>query len=238
MKTAICLSGELRSIKVSWSGIKKSILSGFVDYDLFYHTWSDDPNLNDLSVLIKDGHLKDILIEPRITFDEKQYNTRKREEVNIQGFLRQLYCLKKCNELKSKYEQDNSFIYDVVIRLRPDIKVVLNSKLEDIIENQLTDSVYIPIHDSWHGYNDRFYYSNSENMNILSSRFDEIETYFLKGGIIHYETFFKYIVDMADLQVKESNLKFVLLRTNGELNGELVMPNNPKLLLETDKLLL
>jgi hypothetical protein len=237
MKTAICLSGELRSIKESWNGIKKYTLSSFDEYDIFYHTWNDDPNLNDLSILVKDGHLKDILIEPRITFDEKNYNTRKRSEVNVQGFLRQLYCLKKCNSLISQFEQDNNFIYDVVVRLRPDIKIVLDSKLENVKPENLTNSVYIPTHDSWFGYNDRFYYSNSANMDILANRFDEIESYFLKGGLIHYETFFKYIVDMTDLKVIDSDLKFVLLRTDGKLDGELVIPNQSKFPLATTNLI-
>ncbi len=225
MKTAICLSGELRTIAQTWFKIKEAILSTLDSYDIFYHTWADDPNLNDLSVLIKDGHLKDILIEPRITFDEYTYNKRKREEVNVQGFLRQLFCLKRCNFLKTKFENDNSFKYDTVIRLRPDIKVILNTQLETIDHNKLKDSVFVPTHDSWHGYNDRFYYSNSHNMDILLNRFDLIHDYFLKGGIIHYETFFKYIVDLH-LKVETSKLKFVLLRSNGELNGELVTLKN------------
>jgi len=232
MKIAICLSGELRSIKNSWSDIKQNILNTLPNYDIYYHTWSDDPNLNDLSILVKDGHLKDILIEPRITFDEKNYNTRKRPEVNVQGFIRQLFCLKQCNNLKLKYELDHQFKYDIVIRLRPDIKTILNSKLETILNSCLSDQVFIPTHDSWFGYNDRFYYSNSENMDILQTRFDKIDEYFKQGGLIHYETFFKYIVDTANLKVQPSDIKFLLLRTNGLLDGELL--DNT---LETDKLL-
>lgn len=232
MKTAICLSGELRSIRKTFPRIKRDILDQLESYDVFYHTWVDDPDIRDLNVLIQDGNLRDILIEPRITFDEKNYNLRKRSEVFIQGFLRQLYCLKKCNMLKKQYEAEHDFIYDAVIRVRPDIYPILDSKLEKIDVGKIQDAVYVPTHDHWHGYNDRLYYSSSPNMDIISSRFDKVDDYFNKGGIIHYETFLKYIVDTNSLKVLDSDLKFVLLRNNGEKNGELVEPEVKKTFLD------
>lgn len=224
MKVAICLSGELRSIRRCLPVMKSKLLDHFNDYDIFYHTWNDDPDLSELSCLVKTGHLRDLMIAPRINLDEMRYNRRKRAEVNIQGFLRQLYCLQQCNYLKTKYECDNNFEYDVVIRLRPDLLI----DSFDYNPNDFTDlssSVYIPDHDSWHGYNDRFYYSNSPNMDKLSNRLLLVDEYFNMGGLIHYETFFKYIVDLNGLTVKSIPSRSVLLRTNGDLNGELAHPS-------------
>ena len=223
MRVAICLSGELRSIRRCLPAMRINLLDNFDDYDIFYHTWNDDPDLNELSQLVRTGHLKDLMIEPRITLDEKNYHLRKRSEVFIQGFLRQLYCLKQCNDLKKKYELDNAFTYDVVIRLRPDI--LIDSFEYDVnLFTNLSSSVYIPDHDSWHGYNDRFYYSNSPNMDKLSDRLLQVDDYFNMGGLIHYETFFKYIVDVNGLTVKSMPSRSALLRTSGELNGEVADP--------------
>lgn len=229
MKIALCLSGELRSIHRCLPTIKIKLLDNFDDYDIFYHTWSDDPDIAKLHLLVKTGYLKDLLIEPRITFNERNYNNRKRSEVFIQGFLRQLYCLKKCNDLKRQYEIENNFTYDVVIRMRPDNYIIdtMNLNLDHIDEN----TVYVPRHDNWHGYCDRLYYGSSEVMDIISNRFDHVDEYFNKGGIIHYETYMKYIVDINDIHVERTDVKSILLRNNGEFNGELVdlgdvIPNN------------
>ena len=51
MKTAICLSGELRSIDKCIDGWKEKILPKLGDYDLFYFAWDDDPDKSKLKYL-------------------------------------------------------------------------------------------------------------------------------------------------------------------------------------------
>ena len=109
VKTAICLSGELRSIDKCVDGWKEKILPKLGEYDAFYFAWDDDPDKSKLKYL-NQLNLKDIIIEPRKTFAEKMYSLRKRREVNVQGLLRQTYCLNRCNDIKNKHEKENDFI--------------------------------------------------------------------------------------------------------------------------------
>ena len=44
MKTAICLSGELRSIDKCIDGWKEKMLPKLGECDLFYFAWDDDPD--------------------------------------------------------------------------------------------------------------------------------------------------------------------------------------------------
>lgn len=227
MKTAICFSGELRSIDKTYPILKEKLMNRFSDYDIFYHTWSDDPDLSKIYCIEKDSRTKNIFIENRITIPEKPiYEKNKRPEVFVQGLLRQLYCLKKCNSLKTQYEKENNFLYDVVVRIRPDILIINNSCLEKNAESwDMKNFVYTTDHDDYHGYNDRFYFSNSENMDFLSNRLDLLNKYMDLGGIYHYETFFKFCVHYKKLQIARSNMEFALLRTSGEFVGELIINN-------------
>jgi hypothetical protein len=222
MRTAVCFSGELRSIDKTYSHIKERILNRFGEYDIFYHTWSDDPDLSKISYIENDPFTKDIWIEDRKTFDEKTYATHKRPEVNVQGFLRQLHCLKMVNQLKCAEERSGNFIYDTVVRIRPDIQPINNTSLEkNVINWDMKNYIYTTDHDDHFGYNDRFYFSDSDNMNFLSNRIDHIDEYFNMGGLFHYEIFFKWCVWKKGLKTARSALEFVLLRTNGDISSEL-----------------
>lgn len=119
MKTAFCFSGELRSIDKTYSILKERLMSRFSDYDIFYHTWSDDPDLSKLSFIENDPNTKNVLIEDRITLPEREiYHKNKRLEVFVQGMLRQLYCLKTCNNLKK--DMKKKIILNTILLLECD----------------------------------------------------------------------------------------------------------------------
>lgn len=199
-------------------------MSRFSDYDIFYHTWSDDPDFSKLSFIENDPNTKNILIEDRITLPErKNYEKNKRKEVSVQGMLRQLYCLKTCNNLKKEYEKENNFKYDIVVRMRPDLLLINNTSLEKSAEFwDMKNYLYTTDHDDYYGYNDRFYFSNSENMDFLSNRLDLLDYYVDIGGVFHYETFFKFCIKYINLDVCRSNMQFGLLRNNGTISSELI----------------
>lgn len=227
MRTAFCFSGELRSLDMAFPKIERHILSRFPDCDFFVYTWNDDPDLSKMTIFENDPRTKTILTEDRITYDEKNYNSRKRPEVFIQGMLRQLHCLKRCNDIKKEYENIHNFKYDCVVRMRPDLLPLSHTYIETGIEDwDMKNYMYTSDHDDWFGYNDRLYFSNSENMDYLCSRIDYVDDYFNNGGLMHYETYLKYCVDKLNLKVCRTNLEFVLLRTDGTLASELTMKYN------------
>lgn len=227
MKTAICFSGELRSIDKTYPILKDRLMDRFSDYDIFYHTWNDDPDIHKLHYIENDSHTKNILLENRINLSEREiFFKNKRSEVFVQGMLRQLYCLKQCNSLKKQYENENNFKYDIVVRARPDLLLVNNTSLERTVETwDYKNYMYTTDHDDHGGYNDRFYFSNSENMDFLLDRLDMLNYYADLGGIFHYETFFKFCVNYKNINVARSNMQFILLRSNGEMSSDLLKYN-------------
>ncbi len=80
------------------------------------------------------------------------------------------------NELKKEYEKENHFRYDIVIRSRPDIIFQQKIKPEYL---EKTNKI-IHFNDPPHFYLNRiytlFYFSNSNNMDILSSSFDNLQS--------------------------------------------------------------
>lgn len=217
MRTAVCFSGELRSIDKCLPLIQTNILNNLPEYDLFYFTWKDDRHIKKLQLFENHPNIKSIVLEDRKIFDLNIFTNKKiRGEVDLMGMLRQLYCLKRVNEIKNDYSSLHGVKYDWVIRIRPDIFIVDNTSFT-IDENMDGNKVYIPNHDNHHGYNDRFYVSSDQNMNVLCSRIDDLMEYAEIGGILHYEKFFKFVVDINGIDVERIDLRFNLLRPSGEM---------------------
>lgn len=224
MKIAVCFSGELRSIEHTFPLIKRYILDHLPSYDSFVHLWIDDTNIKKLPILIRNANIKDLLMEDRQTFDKTLYFNPLNIEMNHQAILRQLYCVQQVNNLKCLYEKDNSFIYDWVIRIRPDLLILEEYKFE--ISKLRNTNLYLLDHDHWHGYCDRFYFSNSKDMDILSNRIDRLKYYSNLGGSMQYEGFLKFVADYNDLSIKEISMKTCLLRENGDKAGEIIAIQN------------
>lgn len=143
MKTAFCFCGELRSIDKTYDVLKERLFYAFSDYDIFYHTWSDDPDIHKIHYFEKDKHTKNIIVQDRVTLDEKNYTDYTINATKIQPLLRQLYGLEQVNNLKLKYQQENNFIYDIVFRVRPDMLICNNSFIEKNVETwDMKDYVY------------------------------------------------------------------------------------------------
>lgn len=222
MRTAFCFSGELRSIDKTYDVLKERLFYAFSDYDIFYHTWKDDPDIHKLTYFEKDSHTKDINLENRVTLPEYDYHKHTTDNTKIQILLRQLYGLERVNTLKKQYELENQFTYDIVFRIRPDILICNDSSIEKNVESwDMENFVYTTDHDDYGGYNDKIYFSNSKNMDIISNRRKLLDYYISIGGLIHYEKFLKFVVDYSGLQLCRTSMLFTLLRNNGNFSGEL-----------------
>ncbi len=211
MKTAICISGELRTLNVTIGRLQSKIFDKFSNADIFYYGWKDDPDLNNLYLLEKLPNIKMILLQDRI--DVPSLKTPRGEDT--QGVLRQLYCLKKVHELQKQHDS-----YDIVVRVRPDYMVM---DTETGIDETLVkpNTIYLPDHDHHYGYNDRFYYGDAETMDIISNRYDMISYYAQMGGISYYEAFHKFIIDYNEFKVEFLPMTGALLRKDRSLVSDI-----------------
>lgn len=154
--------------------------------DIFISTWDNrgksqhhndaelDNTINEYDVLNVYKNVKDIEIENFDNWikDQNEELIHLWNSYKVDGFLKptsipQFYKINRANYLKSVYEKENNFIYDVVIRYRPDLIMVdkfnVNvSNIDNTIVNINTQKYHWP-----NRIYDIFFYSNSKNMNKI-----------------------------------------------------------------------
>ena len=101
--------------------------------------------------------------------------------------LSQYYNVYNSNGLKSEYEKENGFIYDVVIRARTDYYFFRKIDPEELEVKRM--EVCIPTLWDFGGVSSGFAYGDSHTMNIYSNLFNRIAEYNLIDGFrLHPES--------------------------------------------------
>src|SRR5574338_291992 len=172
MKVAVCLSGLFRGIRACLPTWEKHLIEKNTDcqFEFFVCTgptveWCNGIRIdNHLTWLQNAVKVIDIKIEepvggpyPPIAI-VRNFNKR-----NYEHFYSMFHKIKMSNQLKSVYEMDFKFQYDMVMRFRPD--TYLRS---DVIIGNETDKWHVPKHGDFGGLNDQMAWSSSENMNYYS----------------------------------------------------------------------
>jgi len=112
--------------------------------------------------------------------DKLPYFECNRQDLGIYGMT---FAIKKANELREKYEQQNNFMFDCVIRARFESKFIqpgstnYNPEAKLVVSDyDFSDKIYIPHTnvDLKYGMNDCLGFSNSQNMSNYSKVFDNI----------------------------------------------------------------
>ena len=192
MKIALCISGQPRNV---YRGIENILQNMKFDFDVFAHAWWDrksheitfkkrlwngvDDEVSDfvqndwVSKMYDNFDVKKIVLEEQKQFDILQiFEQRKLKFTNVFNVYSGLCSVFKCNELKKKYEFENNFKYDFVIRTRFDFGL---SKSLDI-DNYIDNVIHAPNDNSHnYGFNDQFAIGSSHNMDIYSDVYNNIE---------------------------------------------------------------
>jgi pentose-5-phosphate-3-epimerase len=209
MRVAVCLSGFPRTMFYSYPYLKKYILDE-LDPDIFFFGYSDNPNGIHAQEIIETYNPKlykireytqevqEEIINAYGGYDFKNVRLAKGSPIQI---LSQYYNMYNANALKSQYEKDNNFTYDMVMRLRTDYyfwRKVSDDELK-IKDNE----VYLP--DIWNfgGVSSGFAFGKSDVMNKYSSLFNCMKKYNLQEGcVFHPETIKKYHLDSQGIDIK------------------------------------
>jgi hypothetical protein len=186
MKIAICLSG----IPKYWEKSLNSILRYLPTADVFIHMWkiNSEDEINSNTAYSHDAYhnIVDIRCEDVIfSYNTKKYklqnfSTKLNDFVNerkkyhetiddIQGSesiaqLSMFYSMREACRLKSEYERDNGFLYDLVFRFRFDSEIVKFIDLNNVV---IEDYLYIPEGRDWGGINDQFSFGGSKVMDMV-----------------------------------------------------------------------
>jgi hypothetical protein len=239
MKIALCLSGQMRTFRECYPSLKKFILDPLKP-DVFIYTDSykgitrEVENLEDFkNEKIGEEELKDLYEPKTIVVETPKKNCteeidgikvpellKQKEPKDYKGALPMFSQIYKCNELKKKWEKKNKFKYDLVIRLRPDIQF-----LEPLPKGILNNPEIVWYNNSENGtpctpwqISDKFFLSNSKNMDYCCSVFTNLPRYWKKplgngkkGQHRVGERLMKYHLKKGNFKIKEFFSKCYIL---------------------------
>ena len=163
-KVAICISGQIRNGYDKTLLLQKIFLIDSLNADVFC-CFEDTTEV--IKQFIKDNlNPKKVIYINDITQDPK---------CNISyGTMSMYNKIYLANKLKKEYETNNNFLYDYVIRIRPDL-VVKEHLPSNIFNINYKNNIYMPIISKVfiiYGYPDFMAVSNSHNMDIYSDIFN------------------------------------------------------------------
>lgn len=234
IKTALCISGHLRTFENNFHSIKSNILDR-LNCDVFIHTWDImglsyrpcDSKLYSIEtekLLSKINALynpKKIIIEPSRDFEVSPLmRSRLIDHRDISGILSMFYKVEACNSLKTEYEKELNFTYDCVIRFRGDLYMELPLPID---YNTNLNHLFIPIYGNFGGICDQIAYGSSSIMNVYSNLYSNIEKCLQNGAPMHPERLLQFYIDSNKLPVAKVNIRFLIKRANGLIQDNMLL---------------
>ena len=233
MRTALCISGHLRTFDRTFLSLYKNIIKPN-NCDVFIHTWetlgytgpvdgtaqaydTERRKENILSMY----QPKKIVIENSNGFQQfrqmgEGYNDRYMK-VHPGYMFAMFYSLWQANLLKTQYENENNFVYDCVIRCRPDLMFETGIDIKRFVVSNPLDAIYVPNFGFYSGVNDQFAFSNSRMMNIYSELYNMIHTHCRRGCEFRPEPMLAFHLNHHRLPVKRCSIRYNILRFTGRL---------------------
>ncbi len=196
LKVAICLSGlvgtnskggsgETVDFRLAKDSFDKNLINNDIEIDFFLHCWKN----NFESEILK-------LYNPRNYCFEKPLTKKNNYTSKEFGIISNNYSKLKAVELKRKFENKNSLLFDYVILTRFDILISntldykkLNPKNFYVIGPKIHHSkkcncAFCNEDDPEHCLNDLFFISSSINMDKFSNAYHHLNEYGLKSNHI------------------------------------------------------
>ncbi len=237
LKTALCISGQMRTYKRCYGNLKKYMLQP-LQPDIFIHTWErtgqrvqNKQKKKKSAYKVTDALLNDlyspvaVVIEP---FKKEYFNElkgirrpeilRKKSPLHSKSNLPLFYKMYACNQLKKNYEAENNFVYDMVIRIRPDL--MLMEEIPNIVKNNF-DILWVDKYGTVPLYmaSDKFAVSNSSNMDYYTSVWEKLPSYWKNplgnGQWVNYrveQRLMRYHLNKAKIKTKTFSMYCYILR--------------------------
>lgn len=230
---ALCLSGQPRSIKEAYPYIRRNIIDCNENVDVFVHSWFNAENagkkyketsdtMTGKEVPVEDLNTPRLIeelykplrmeLEPQqdFTAQSQLFQEIPRDATNTFGSLSMWTSIKKANQLKSEYEQDNNFTYDFVIRARFDCIPLRKIKVSQLDTNAvhgqgITDQSSITLYD-------QIIVGSSKNMDYVSDIIDHIFNYLPKVNLWNNEHILRHHLQANNIPIATHSWYIVLIR--------------------------
>jgi hypothetical protein len=216
MRIAVCISGAQRLANNALTYFSRQLpVEAEVDY--FAYMWGGDyASEEELSQAITDkieGRVGKIRVKidnsftPTIIFPFTQF-----PETNVENVMRMFYGIKKANDMKTFYEIENKFRYDVVVRQRSDVGLASHLDFHKFL-TLVEHFVVFPEDGHWRGgLNDQFAFSSSTNMDVYASVYNFIQDHCMHGCPLHPETLVRFHLNKMRKDPILAPLNAVILR--------------------------
>ena len=202
MKTAVCISGQPRFFDIGQHFIYNNIIKPN-DCDVFLHAWYDknkpgspyscaswNEGMSDVSGEETDRILLEMYQPKLYTFepeyksfptprDIEEYETKNTTDATANIIFSMFDSICKSIKLKEKYEKENDFTYDCVVRLRYDCAVIDSIDFSGISKHQdFANSIYYcDVIRNPNVMCDYFNFGSSKNMDKYAEIFDNLDSY-------------------------------------------------------------
>ena len=177
MKVAVCLSGLPRQFKIGYKFHKKNLFDKYQP-DIFIHTWFNENESEHNEVIDLYKPKKYSIQKDRQIVLPQEYTRGTSERYPAYNVFSLFKSIMESNNLKFQYENENNFTYDWVFRLRFDYALNREFDLENMDNNkihfsqELQDRFMVA---------DQFAFSSSQNMEIYSHVYPNLDRYYKMG---------------------------------------------------------
>jgi len=212
------MSGLVRTLNECYSTLIDNLINSNPNYNFdIVAVLSNKEDFNiDLSAYNFKKHI--ISIDGQLPNLDYQYEKIIPDEWTFPNNYYQLMGLRDANKLRLEIEQEGAFHYDMVIRVRTDLKFYDAVSLENI---DISNNIYIPHgNDYREGYNDRFALGNRDLMNHYMNRFDfwMNRQDHIQGYSTHAELNLKQYLDELNINIERIPFSYCLRRDGFDFN--------------------
>ena len=226
-KVALCISGAIRNKEIFCNSIIEKIVKPY-NPDIFICVY-DGNNPNESKYLY--DTLKPVTM---------MVHNKKPQKIENKDFLENSVSMFEkiylCNELKKEHENKHNFKYDAVIRIRPDLIIKSDFKID--FNNLCKDSIYVP---EYYGNKLFLYYSNitnlfglgttdqllygsSKSMDVMSYIYKELGK--LNDNCILPEIVLKNYLKKNNLKINFFELNWMIIDYNFDFDNINTLNNN------------
>lgn len=249
MRAAVLISGQPRFCKEFDAFLEK--LTGYDQLDWFFFLWSkSEPTTK---VMNSDGHqviapfwhdlteekvrsklqenfpfthnIAAIELEDPANVIHEPITTNYAKEIYQPSTWQMFYGVYKADQLRQKYQEQNNFKYDAVIRTRPDVSLIDTLDLRSVkqqIENN--DNIIIQPRNKQCGYGvqicDLFAVASAEAMKKYSDLYNHIPELHQSGIMFHPETMLAHYLKRNGMSYENGNFGIDFRREGLWVNKE------------------
>jgi len=210
MRTAVLISGYLRSFKKNLPNFKEKILGKFENVDVYIHITNNEKNedkylndVTDINFILNELNPISVIIEPNFNFS----NQAKKNNLFNNWF--KYY---KLNNLKKSHEIEFGK-YDLVIKYRPDMELIsdIDFKCDDIVipkDSKIDLDKLLNPNDNY--ICDIFAYGSSEKMDEYFLIYENIKDLLNKYGDIPETILYEYLLE-KNIPYKLLDIDYVMI---------------------------